>query len=100
VQHPIRCPALGRVSIRHHPTPALRERGGHIGYDVRPTARRRGHATAMLRAALPVAAGLGIERALLTTDAGNVGSQRVITAAAGVRQPGDGPDVRFWLPTR
>jgi predicted acetyltransferase len=33
---------LGRVGIRHRLTPALRERGGHIGYDIRPTARRRG----------------------------------------------------------
>jgi predicted acetyltransferase len=29
---------LGRVGIRHRLTPALRERGGHIGYDVRPPA--------------------------------------------------------------
>src|SRR5262249_46886874 len=35
---------LGRIAVRHRLTPALMERGGHIGYDVRPTARRRGHA--------------------------------------------------------
>ena len=33
---------LGRISIRHRLTPTLLEVGGHIGYDVRPTARRRG----------------------------------------------------------
>ena len=45
-----------------HPAPAdaaLLEVGGHIGYDVRPSARRRGHATAMLREALPSRAGSG-----------------------------------------
>ena len=36
---------LGRIAIRHRLTPALIEWGGHIGYDVRPSARRRGHAT-------------------------------------------------------
>lgn len=74
---------LGRVGIRHRLTPALERRGGHIGYDVRPSARRRGHATAMLRAALPVARDLGLDRVLLTTDADNVPSQRVIRANGG-----------------
>jgi predicted acetyltransferase len=37
---------LGRIGIRHRLTPFLLEAGGHIGYDVRPSARRRGHATA------------------------------------------------------
>jgi predicted acetyltransferase len=78
---------LGRIAIRHRLTPTLRERGGHIGYDVRPSTRRRGHATAMLRAALPVARDLGIARALLTTDPDNVASQRVILACGGERLP-------------
>jgi predicted acetyltransferase len=74
---------LGRVGIRNRLTPALRERGGHIGYDIRPTARRLGHATAMLRAALPVARWLGLTEALLTTDPDNVASQKVILANGG-----------------
>ena len=44
---------FGRLAIRHRLTPLLLEAGGHIGYDVRPSARRQGYATAMLRAALP-----------------------------------------------
>jgi RNA polymerase sigma-70 factor (ECF subfamily) len=31
---------LGRISLRHRLTPRRRVAGGHIGYDVRPTARR------------------------------------------------------------
>lgn len=69
---------LGRLAIRHRLTPHLLELGGHIGYDVRRSARRQGHATAMLRAALPVAAELGIDAALLTCDADNVASRRLI----------------------
>ena len=57
---------LGRIAIRH--TARLRDVGGHIGYDIRPSARRRGHATAMLTAALPAARLLGIDPALVTCD--------------------------------
>ena len=86
-------------SIRHHLTEALRQVGGHIGYDIRPTARRRGHATAMLRAALPIAARLGIDPALVTCDVSNVASRRVIEANGGrPNQLGEGK-LRFWVPT-
>lgn len=46
---------LGRLAIRHRLTPRLAQVGGHIGYDIRPSARRRGHGSAMLTAALPIA---------------------------------------------
>jgi predicted acetyltransferase len=35
-----------------------------MGYDVRPAAHRKGHATAMLRAVLPRTYGLGIDPVL------------------------------------
>lgn len=89
---------LGRLAIRHRLTPRLLELGGHIGYDVRPGARRRGHATAMLRAALPVARRLGIETALLTCDVDNVASRKVIEANGGVFEDQRGVKLRFWVP--
>jgi predicted acetyltransferase len=90
---------LGRVSIRHRLTNRLRQVGGHIGYDVAPSARRRGHAAAMLRAALPVAAELGIDPALVTCDVDNVASRKVIEGNGGrLFQAGDGK-MRFWVPT-
>ncbi|MBN2203573.1 MAG: GNAT family N-acetyltransferase [Thermoleophilia bacterium] len=69
---------LGRVSLRHQLTEELRREGGHIGYEVRPSARGLGHATAMLTAALPIAASLGIRVAHLDCDVGNRASRRVI----------------------
>ncbi|MGC9669808.1 GNAT family N-acetyltransferase [Planosporangium sp. 12N6] len=91
---------LGRIGIRHALTPALEEIGGHIGYDVRPSVRRRGHATAMLRAGLTVARGLGIESALLTCDRDNVASRTVIEHAGGVLEDRRGDTLRFRVPTK
>jgi predicted acetyltransferase len=90
---------LGHLSVRHRLTPQLTEVGGHIGYIVRPSARRCGHATAMLREGLRIARGLGIESALLTCDDDNVASRRVIEKAGGVLEDQRGNKLRFWVPT-
>ena len=90
---------LGRVNIRHRLTESLRHEGGNIGYVVRPGARRRGHATAMLAAALPVAAGLGIESALLDCEADNVASRRVIEKNGGRLERREGESLYFLVPT-
>lgn len=90
---------LGRIAVRHELNDFLREVGGHIGYDVRPSARRRGHATAMLRAVLPVARELGIDPALVTCDDDNIGSIRAIEACGGVLEGVRGVKRRYWLPT-
>ena len=90
---------LGSVSVRHGLTPFLREVGGHIGYSVRPSARRRGIATEALRLVLPHAAALGIDPALLTCDLDNVASARVIEANGGVLEDVRGTKRRYWVPT-
>lgn len=90
---------LGRLSIRHRLNDDLRDVGGHIGYDVRPTARRKGHATAMLAAALPRAARIGIDKALITCDFDNVGSRKVIERNGGVFEDRRGAKLRYWVPT-
>ena len=90
---------LGRVSIRTPLTDALREDGGNIGYDVRPTARGRGHATAMLAAALPVAHGLGIDPALVTVAEGNAASLAVVRRNGGEVFERSGSTLKFWVPT-
>lgn len=90
---------LGRIAIRHRLNSFLRDYGGHIGYDVRPSARRRGHATAMLRQALPVAHRLGIDPALVTCDVDNVASRKVIEANGGVFEDQRGVKLRYWIAT-
>ena len=91
---------LGRVGIRHRLTSALLEMGGHIGYDVRPSARRRGHPTERLRQALGVAHELGIDPALVTCDVDNIGSRAVIERNGGVLEDERAGKLRFWVPTR
>ena len=90
---------LGRIAIRHVLNDFLLDVGGHIGYDVRPTRRREGHATAMLVGSLTWARDLGIESALVTCDDDNIGSIRVIEAAGGVLEDVRGIKRRYWVPT-
>jgi predicted acetyltransferase len=59
-------------------TPALETEGGHVGYDVCPTMRRRGYGTALLRLVLVEARALGIDRIRITCDDDNLGSIEVI----------------------
>ena len=90
---------LGRLHIRHRLTPSLIQEGGHIGYHVIASARRQGHATAMLHAGLPVAAELGIDCALLTCDEGNIGSRKAIEANGGLFHDRRQGRLRYWVPT-
>jgi predicted acetyltransferase len=90
---------LGRIALRVRLTEHLLEVGGHIGYDVRPTARRRGVATAMLAGALAHAATLGIEHALLTCDEDNIGSIKTIENAGGKLEDVRQGKRRYWVPT-
>ncbi len=91
---------VGRISLRHSLTPWLLEVGGHIGYAVRPSARRRGYATEGLRLMRAVAHDLGIDPALVTCDDDNIGSRRVIEANDGVLEDVRNHKMRFWVPTR
>jgi predicted acetyltransferase len=87
----------GRLTIRHRLTPLLLEEGGHIGYDVRPSSRHRGYATAMLAEALPIARALGICDVLLTCDDSNIASRSVIERNGGVLEDVRSGKRRYWI---
>ncbi|MBW3587911.1 MAG: GNAT family N-acetyltransferase [Actinobacteria bacterium] len=65
-------------NLRHSLTDALRREGGHIGYGVRPSARRRGLATEILKRTLGEARELGLNEVLITCGSTNAGSIRAI----------------------
>lgn len=96
---------VGRASIRHELNPFLCRVGGHIGYAVRPKFRRRGYAAEIFRQSLQIAAGLGIDPALVTCDDDNAGSARIIERRGGVLEnvvaDGSRPvgKRRYWVPT-
>jgi predicted acetyltransferase len=75
---------IGRVSVRHDLNDSLRLYGGHIGYEIRPTQRRKGHGTAILRLGLEKAKAVSITRALVTCDDDNFASAKIIEANGGV----------------
>jgi predicted acetyltransferase len=56
---------------------------GHIGFSVVPWKRQRGYATQALQLLLPHVRKEGLSLVELTTEPGNVASQRVITANGG-----------------
>ena len=70
---------LGSISIRHNlEDEMLKKFGGHIGYNVRPSERRKGYATLMLSLALEKCAELGIEDIMVTCKEENIGSAKTI----------------------
>jgi predicted acetyltransferase len=96
---------VGRLSLRHSLNDFLARVGGHIGYGVVPSQRRRGYATEMLRQAIPICESLGIEGALITCDEHNIGSRKVVEACGGVFEgiikcaESGVPKRRYWLHT-
>lgn len=93
---------IGRVSIRHELNAFLEERGGHIGYGIRPEFRGRGYATKILVEALQIVRGLGVQRVLVTCSDNNAASRKVIEKCGGVLEniidtEGGERVRRYWL---
>jgi predicted acetyltransferase len=74
---------VGRGALRHELTSDLAEFGGHISYEVRPSYRRKGIATEMLRQILLTERAKAIGTLLLTCAPTNIASNKTIQANGG-----------------
>lgn len=93
---------VGCIELRHSLTPSLEQIGGHIGYSVSPSHRRKGYAKTMLRLAVEQARTSGIDRLLLTVDIDNIASIRTIESCGGVAGQdiyslGDEQYYKYWI---
>ncbi len=75
---------VGLLSIRYSLPEALTKELGDIGFGVRPTERRKGYATAMLRYALSVCKEKGMSQVLLGCYKDNAASRATILKNGGV----------------
>jgi predicted acetyltransferase len=74
---------IGLLTLRSQITEQFLHSGGHIGYVVRPSKRRCGYGTVLLRLGLDKACERGLRRVLLTCDETNIGSRKIIETNGG-----------------
>ena len=77
---------IGMANIRLYLNDRLREEGGHIGYGIRPSERRKGYNKINLYRALEVCEEHGIEEVILDCNKDNLGSSRTMIALGGIKQ--------------
>lgn len=75
---------VGAIQIRHELNDYLLNYGGHIGYGVRPSQRRKGYASDMLRLVLEECKKLNINKVLITCRKENIGSASTIKKFGGI----------------
>lgn len=94
---------VGTIRVRHYLVPHLELEGGHIGYDIEPSMRKKGYGTILLQLGLEKAKEIGIQKALVTCDSDNIGSSKIIRKNGGifeneVKLPETGKLVsRYWV---
>ena len=77
---------IDMVNIRLYLNERLERKGGHIGYGIRPTERRKGYNKINLYRTLEVCEEQGIEEVVLDCNKDNLASSHTMLALGGVKQ--------------
>lgn len=76
---------VGMITIRYNLNEAMLKFGGHIGYGIRPTERKKGYNKINLYLGLLKAKeDFGLEKVMLDCDVNNIASDKTIQALGGV----------------
>jgi len=74
---------VGTINIRWNLNKEMLSFGGHIGYGIRPTERRKGYNKINLYLGLIEAKKLGLEKVMLDCAVNNIGSDKTLKALGG-----------------
>lgn len=75
---------LGMINVRLELNDYLFNIGGHIGYSVRPTERKKGYNSYQLYKALEFCNSINLDKVLITCDKDNIGSKKTILNSFGI----------------
>lgn len=75
---------IGSIQLRHSLTPELENHGGHIGYGIRPSERRKGYGKQQLLLVLQEAINLKIPKVMITCDKDNIASMKTAMSCGGI----------------
>ncbi|MDG3132859.1 GNAT family N-acetyltransferase [Streptococcus suis] len=89
--------AVGFLNIRLRLNDFLFNRGGHIGYSIRPSQRGKGYAKEQLRQGLQEAAVKNISKVLVTCSVENEASRRTILSCGGQLEDVREGVERYWI---
>ena len=89
--------ALGFLNLRLRLNNFLLEKGGHIGYSIRPSERGKGYGKETLRQGLQIAKEKNIKRTLVTCSVNNPASRAVILANGGILEDVRNGVERYWI---
>ena len=74
---------VGTINVRWNLNEAMLRFGGHIGYGIRPTERRKGYNKINLYLGMLEAKKVGLEKVMLDCDVNNLGSDKTLKALGG-----------------
>lgn len=74
---------VGTINVRWNLNDSMLRFGGHIGYGIRPTERRKGYNKINLYLGMMEAKKVGLEKVMLDCDVNNLGSDRTLKALGG-----------------